>query len=45
MKTKSEFAKEAYDVSDAIVIARARAAEIFPPQLELKPTKEELLPI
>ena len=49
MKTKNEFAKEAYDVSDAIVIARARAAEIFPPQLkvELKPTptiEEELLP-
>lgn len=49
MKTKNEFAKEAYDVADAIVVARARAAEIFPPQLEieLKPPpfiEEELLP-
>ena len=41
MKTKNEFSKEAYDVSDAVVIARARAAEIFPPQLELNTTKQE----
>jgi hypothetical protein len=49
MKTKPEFDKMAYDVADAIVVARARAAEIFPPQLEieLKPPpiiEEELLP-
>ena len=36
MKTKNEFSKEAYDVSDAVVIARARAAEI-------KPTEEKIL--
>ena len=41
MKTKNEFSKEAYDVSDAVVIARARAAELFPPQLELNTTKKE----
>ena len=28
--------KEAYDIADAIVVTRARAAEIFPPQLELE---------
>ena len=36
MKTKNEFAKEAFDIADAIVVTRARAAEIFPPQLELE---------
>ncbi len=36
MKTKNEFAKEAFDVADAIVVTRARAAEINPPQLELE---------
>lgn len=36
MKTKNEFSKEAYDVSDAVVIARARAAEI-------NPTEEKIL--
>jgi len=35
MKTKAEFAKESYDIADAIVVTRARAAEIYPPQLEL----------
>ena len=30
MKTKPEFDKMAYDVADAIVVARARANEIFP---------------
>jgi len=36
MKTKAEFAKESFDVADAIVVARARAAELFPPQLEIE---------
>ena len=36
MKTKNEFAKEAFDIADAIVVTRARAAEIYPPQLELE---------
>ena len=36
MKTKAEFAKEGFDIADAIVVTRARAAEIFPPQLELE---------
>jgi|TARA_Y100000296_G_scaffold81043_1_gene107395 Holliday junction resolvasome RuvABC endonuclease subunit len=43
MKTKAEFAKESYDVSDAIVIARARAAQIFPPVVE-KPKEPEPIP-
>ena len=42
MKTKNEFAKEAFDVADAIVVTRARAAEINPPQLEIEvPPKPE----
>ena len=42
MKTKNEFDKMAYDVADAIVVARARAAEINPPQLEIElPPKPE----
>ena len=42
MKTKNEFSKEAFDVADAIVVTRARAAEINPPQLELEvPPKPE----
>ena len=36
MKTKAEFAKEGFDIADAIVVTRARAAEIYPPQLELE---------
>ena len=36
MKTKPEFAKESFDIADAIVVTRARAAEIYPPQLELE---------
>jgi len=49
MKTKAEFAKEAFDIADAIVVTRARAAEIFPPQLELEiappePDDSDLLP-
>jgi len=49
MKTKAEFAKEAFDIADAIVVTRARAAEINPPQLELEvappePDPSELLP-
>ena len=42
MKTKNEFAKEAFDVADAIVVTRARANEIFPPQLKIEvPPKPE----
>ena len=42
MKTKNEFAKEAFDVADAIVVTRARANEIFPPQLKIElPPKSE----
>ncbi len=46
---RREFAKEAFDIADAIVVTRARAAEIFPPQLELEvvspePDDSELLP-
>ena len=48
MKTKNEFAKEAFDVADAIVVTRARANEIFPPQLKIemlpKPDPVEDLP-
>ena len=36
LKTKAEFAKEGFDIADAIVVTSARAAEIFPPQLELE---------
>ena len=36
MKTKAEFAKESFDIADAVVVTRARAAEIYPPQLELE---------
>ena len=43
MKTKAEFAKESFDVADAIVVTRARANEIFPPQLEIEtPTKPDI---
>jgi len=44
MKTKNEFDKMAYDVADAVVVARARANEIFPPQLkiELSPKSESV---
>ena len=31
MKTRAEFSKESYDVADAVVVARAAAAEIIPP--------------
>ena len=42
MKTKNEFDKMAYDVADAVVVARARANEIFPPQLKIElPPKSE----
>ena len=44
MKTKAEFAKESFDIADAIVVTRARAAEIYPPQLELE-VKPKLEPI
>ena len=36
MKTKAEFAKESYDVADAVVVARAAAAELIPPIIEKK---------
>ena len=44
MITKAEFAKESYDIADAIVVTRARANEIYPPQLELEvvPTKPDI---
>ena len=41
MKTKAEFAKESYDIADAIVVTRARAAQIIPQQLELEIPKEK----
>ena len=49
MKTKAEFAKESYDVADAVVVARAAAAELIPPIIEkkIKPTEipeQKLLP-
>ena len=31
MKTRAEFSKESYDVADAVVVARAAAAEMIPP--------------
>ena len=40
MKTKAEFAKESFDIAEAIVVARARVAEIFPPQLEIETAPE-----
>ena len=43
MKTKPEFSKEAFDVADAIVVARAAAATLLPDRLkEIK--KEEPIP-
>ena len=33
MKTKPEFAKEAWDVADAVVVARAAASELHQPEL------------
>ena len=33
MKTKPEFAKEAWDVADAVVVARAAASELRQPEL------------
>ena len=49
MKTRAEFAKESYDVADAVVVARAAAAELIPPVIEkkIKPIEipdQELLP-
>tara|TARA_Y100001937_G_scaffold106377_1_gene147969 strand:+ start:783 stop:1379 length:597 start_codon:yes stop_codon:yes gene_type:complete len=43
MKTKNEFSKEAYDVSDAVVVARARASEIITSESELDPTEQKTL--
>ena len=49
MKTRAEFSKESYDVADAVVVARAAAAEIIPPIIETKAKpieipEQELLP-
>ena len=45
MKTKPEFAKEAFDVADAIVVARAAAATLLPDRpkevIEPEPIPEE----
>ena len=45
MKTKPEFAKEAFDVADAIVVSRAAAATLLPDRpkevIESKPVPEE----
>ena len=49
MKTRAEFSKESYDVADAVVVARAAAAEMIPPIIEKKAKpieipEQELLP-
>ena len=49
MKTRAEFSKESYDVADAVVVARAAAAELIPPIIEKKAKpieipEQELLP-
>ena len=45
MKTKPEFAKEAFDIADAIVVSRAAAVTLLPEQAlqieEPKPIPEE----
>ena len=45
MKTKPEFAKEAFDVADAIVVGRAAAATLLPDRpkkvIEPEPVPEE----
>jgi hypothetical protein len=43
MKTKPEFAREAFDIADAIVVSRAAAATLLPDRpKEIK--KEEPIP-
>ena len=49
MKTRAEFSKESYDVADAVVVARAAAADMIPPIKEKKAKlleipEQELLP-
>ena len=45
MKTKNEFAKESWDIADAIVIGRAAAATLLPDRpkeiIKEKPVPEE----
>ena len=41
MKTKPEFAKEAFDIADAIVVGRAAAATLLPERpLQIEEPKE-----